>query len=133
MATCQNCGYKNANNGYNCPSCGQRVNDGSGLIVVIAIVAAIIIIVGLLAGPAYLIYQSNKTKSDKHTNWWLLGGLLAAVIAIWLSTYFEPNGDWNWLGVTALYVNIVVLLIALIVLFLRLKSNEYQLVKLFKK
>lgn len=132
MAKCNSCGYAHARSGYNCPSCGHKVNDGSGLIVVIGIIVAIILIVGLIAGPAYLIYQSNKTKTEKYTNWWLMGGLLATILAIWLTTYFEPNGDWNWLGVTAFYVNIVALLLALTMFFLRLKAKEYQFMKLFK-
>ncbi|NGF75753.1 hypothetical protein G5B10_07670 [Fluviicola sp. SGL-29] len=131
MATCNNCGYKNANSGYNCPACGTKVNDGANLILAIGIIAVLVVIIGLVVVPGFLLYMAIKTKENKYTNWWLLGAIAASGIAIYLSRYFEEGGDWSWLGTATYYVNIIVLPISTIAFFFRLKNENYQVINLF--
>jgi hypothetical protein len=131
MATCNHCGYKNAVDKEYCPSCGKKVEDNT--IAYILIIVFILIFVALILGPAFLVFKAYKTRQESKTNWWLIGGLVASIIAIILAPYFSgEHPDWQWLKTTAVYANTTVLIISIVLLFLRLKELEYQFIKLFK-
>jgi hypothetical protein len=114
MAKCNNCGYSNAKSGYNCPACGSKVNDGSGAILLIAIIVMIVVIIGLILGPAILIFQSIREKKEVNKKWWLISGVLTSIGIIIVSKYIEWGNDWEWLGLASFYSNIIVLTIAIV-------------------
>lgn len=131
--TCNNCGYKYAENGYNCPACGKKVDDGSNAIIAFAIIVAIILLAGMVGGPAYLAYRAYKTKENPKRNWFLAGSFFGSILVIYLSTLFATSRDWSWLSDILKYPNIIITLACLILFVIRLKESEYKFSTLFVK
>lgn len=130
---CNHCGYAHATVAKNCPRCGKVVNDPHGNLVILI---GFILLLALIIGPLIMLYKGIKVETFKKRNLWLVGAVLASLLAIYLGSLMfdedSSNGFESTMSPIVFWVNALALAITLVMLIVRLKNNQFNFLGLFK-
>lgn len=130
---CNHCGYSHATAGKNCPSCGKVVVDPTANFLILV---GFVLLLSLIIGPLIMLYKGIKAETFKKRNLWLVGAVLASLLAIYLGSLMfdedSSNGFESTMSPIVFWVNALALAITLVMLIVRLKNNQFNFLGLFK-
>jgi hypothetical protein len=130
---CNHCGYAHAAAGKKCPSCGKVVVDPTANFLILV---GFVLLLSLIIGPLIMLYKGIKAETLKKRNLWLVGAVLASLLALYLGGLIfdenSRNGFESTMSPIVFWVNIVAVSISLIMFIVRLKNNQFNFLGLLK-